>query len=202
MGVNRLSTGVWRVTVPGIQKRMRWEESVFALLDDLEQQAEGLALAERDAEVADLSVAEYARIGMGARLHASAGRELRIRLLGGHRVTGRLARVGADWLLLVDGDHEWIVRHAAMLTVAGASDRAHGEETWSVVDRLSLGALLRRLSAQNDRCLVHFVDDQQVEGRVGRVGRDFLELYVGEGAERTLHVVPVDTVAALQGRQG
>ena len=30
-------------------------------------------------------------------------------------------------------------------------------------------------------CLVHFVDDQQVEGRVGRVGRDFFELAVGRG---------------------
>ena len=182
--------------------RMTWEESMCALFDDLEQQAEGLALAARDTEVAELTVAEYARIGMGARLHASSGQDLRIRLVGGRLVSGRLARVGQDWLLLVEGSQEWIVRHAAILTVTGASRRAHSEETWSVVDRLSLGALLRRLSAQGETCMVHFVDDQQLEGRVGRVGRDFLELYVGEGSQRTLQVVPVGTVAALQGRHG
>ena len=67
---------------------------MFAVFDDLEQQAAGLHLVERDAEVADLTVAEYSRISLGARLHASLGLELRVRLLGGHQLSGRLARVG------------------------------------------------------------------------------------------------------------
>jgi hypothetical protein len=179
---------------------MGWEESMFAVFDDLEQQAAGLHLAERDAEVADLSLAEYSRITLRARLHASLERELRVRLVGGHVLSGRLARVGEDWLLLVGASAEWIVRHEGVVTLAGLSSRADSEETWSVMDRLTLRAVLRRLSAESETCLVHFVDDHRVEGRVGRVGSDFFELYVGVGPDRAAQVVPVASVAALQGR--
>jgi len=173
---------------------------MFAVLDDLEQQAAGLHLVERDAEVADLSVAEYSKISLGARLHASQGLELRVRLVGGHQVSGRLARVGEDWLLLVDRSAEWIVRYDGIVSLTGLSARANSEETWSVMDRLTLRAVLRRLSGVSEPCLVHFVDDQQVKGRVGRVGRDFFELHVGEGQDRSVQVVPVATLSALQGR--
>ena len=173
---------------------------MFGVFEDLEQQAEGLHLVERDAEVASLSVAEYARVSMGARLHASLGRDLRVRLLGGHQVAGRLTRVGEDWMLLVGGGTQWIVRYDGVTGLAGLSARADSEETWSVMDRLTLRAVLRRLSGVSEPCLVHFVDDHRLEGRVSRVGRDFFEIYVGDGPERTVQVVPLTAVAALQGR--
>jgi hypothetical protein len=179
---------------------MGWEESMFAVLDDLEQQAAGLHLVERDAEVADLTVAEYAGISLGARLHASLGLELRVRLVGGRQLSGRLARIGKDWMLLVDRSGQWIVRFDGVAALTGLSARADSEETWSVMDRLTLRAVLRRLSSVSEPCQVHFVDDQQVAGRVGRVGRDFFELLVGEGPDRTVQVVPVISVCALQGR--
>ena len=173
---------------------------MFGVFDDLEQQAEGLHLVERDAEVASLSVAEYSRITVGARLHASLGRDLRVRLVGGRSVSGRLSRVGEDWMLLVGGCSQWIVRYDGTALLTGLSDRADSEETWSVMDRLTLRAVLRRLSGVSEPCVVHFVDEHQVEGRVARIGRDFFELYVGEGPDRTVQVVPVSSVAALQGR--
>ena len=70
-----------------------------------------------------------------------------------------------------------------------------------MVDRLTLRAVLRRLALAGESCLVHFCDDQQVEGLVGRVGRDFFELIVGEGADRLAQAVPHAAVAALQGRR-
>jgi hypothetical protein len=179
---------------------MGWEESMFDVFDDLEQQAAGLHLIERDAEVADRTAAEYSRISLGERLHASLGLELRVRLVGGHLVSGRLARVGEDWLLLVGRSSEWIVRYAGLVAVTGLSPRADSPETWSVVDRLTVRAVLRHLSGVNEPCLVHFADDRQAEGRVGRVGRDFFELSVGEGQDRSVQVVPVGSVSALQGR--
>jgi len=178
---------------------MGWEESMFAVFDDLEQQAAGLHLSERDAEVADLTLAEYSRISLAARLHASLDRELRVRLVGGHQVQGRLARVGEDWFLLVGRSAEWIVRHQGVVTVDGLSSRADSEATWSVVDRLSLRAVLRGLAGMHQPCLVHCADDHRVEGRVGRVGQDFLELVVGDGRDRAVQVLPVTSVSALQG---
>ena len=180
---------------------MSWEESMFAVFDDLEQQAQGLHLVERDAEVADLMLAEYSLVSLAARLHASVGLDVRVRLLGGRVVGGRLARLGEDWFLLVDGSAEWVVRHQGVVSVGGLSTRADSEETWSVVDRLTLRTVLRRLSMTNESCLVHFCDDQQVEGRVGRVGRDFFELNVGEAAGELVQAVPYSSVAALQGRR-
>jgi hypothetical protein len=184
-----------------MHRGMSWEESMFAVFDDLEQQASGLHLAERDAEVADLTVAEYSRISMSSRLHASVGQDLRVRLVGGRLLGGRLARLGEDWFLVVEGTSEWVVRHLGVAAIAGLSVKARTEDTWSPVDRLTLRAVLRRLAMASEPCLVHFCDDQQVEGIVGRVGRDFFELDVGEGAGRASQVVPNAAVAALQGRR-
>jgi hypothetical protein len=181
---------------------MGWEASMFALFDDLEQQAEGMHLAGRDADVADLGAAEYSRVNLAARLHASVGLELRVRLVGGHVVGGRLARLGEDWLLLVDRTAEWVVRHDGIATISGLARRADHEETWSVLDRLTLRTVLRGLSGAQEHCLVRFVDGKQVEGRVGRVGSDFFELHVGEGQDTSVQVVPVAPVTAFQGRPG
>jgi hypothetical protein len=177
---------------------MSWEEAMSEVFDDLEQQAAGLHLAERDAEVAEMSLAEYSRITLAERLHASVGQDLRIRLAGGHQLAGRLARCGPDWLLLVDRGAEWIVRCEGITSVSGLSPGADSEKAWSVVDRLTVRSLLRRLSADAVACLVRFVDDQQVSGRIGRVGQDFVELHVGEGDGRSVQVVPLHVVAALQ----
>ncbi len=177
---------------------MTWERSVGALLEDLEQQAQGLAHAERDVEIGELSVAEYAQVSLAERLHASAGAGLRLQLLGGLQVTGTLVRAGEDWALVVDGPTEWLVRHDAVRAAAGVSARADHVATWSVADRLSLRGLLRRLAADFDRCVVHSSDGGRTEGRVTRVGKDFFELATGTSAG-TL-VVPVRAVVALQSR--
>jgi hypothetical protein len=177
---------------------MSWEASMFALFEDLEQQAAGLQLVERDLEVAELTVAEYSRVGLGERLHASLDRDVRVRVVGGRQLAGRLARVGEDWMLLVDGASEWIVRTAGAVSIVGLSSRADNEETWSVVDRLPLRSLLRGLAADSAACVIHFEDDQQIQGRIGRVGKDFVEVHVGDGAGRSVQVVQVSTVTALQ----
>ena len=69
----------------GMEKGMSWEESMFAVFDDLEQQAQGLHLVERDAEVADLTARRVLPGQPRLTLHASLGDELRVRLLGGRR---------------------------------------------------------------------------------------------------------------------
>ena len=126
---------------------MGWEESMFAVFDDLEQQAEGLQLAERDAEVADLTVAEYSRVSLAARLHASLGLDLRVRLVGGHVIAGRLARLGEAGCCWSTGPPSGSCAPRASLSVAGLSARADNEDTWPVIDRLTLRAVLRQIAS-------------------------------------------------------
>ena len=126
---------------------MSWEGALVALFDDLEQQAAGMHLAEREAQVAEMAAAEYARVDLAERLHASLGRELQATLRGGRQLAGRLARVGEDWFLLVEPSaREWIVRHDGVTSVTGLAVGADSRETWSVVDRLSLRSVLRSVA--------------------------------------------------------
>ena len=43
---------------------MSWDAALLDVFEDLEQQASGLRLADRDAEVADLAAAAYAEVGL------------------------------------------------------------------------------------------------------------------------------------------
>ena len=72
---------------------MRWEERLLDLFDDLEQQADGIALAERDALVAEQSRAEYAAVTLADRLHASVGTRLLLDVAA--RLIDARTRIGA-----------------------------------------------------------------------------------------------------------
>ncbi|MDQ6642262.1 MAG: hypothetical protein M3Y66_07205 [Actinomycetota bacterium] len=181
---------------------MGWESSVLALLDDLEQQAEGLHLVERDLEVADRGVAEYAQVSLASRLHGAAGREVRLTLLGGLTLAGAVERTGADWLLLIDQtQREWVVRQGALAVLQGASSRAVPDAALGVLRRLPLRSVLRRLAEEGAGCLLHLVDGGRLEGRLLRLGDDFAEVRLGGGHSTDGYdVVPLTALAAIQRR--
>ena len=174
-----------------------WDEQVFALLDDLEQQAEALYAADRAGELADRSRAEYAAVTLASRLMASIGQELLVEVSGPGQVAGVLQRVGADWCLVHGPAQDWLVRLAAVVAVEGASERSLPEVAWSPLARLGLGSALRRLADAGERCLLHAVDGGSREVVLTRVGRDFVEASMGEG--RTV-LLPLDRLAAVQSR--
>ncbi len=159
---------------------VRWEERLLRELDDLEQQAEGLHLAEREATVAELSVSEYAEVELSSRLHASLGREVQLWLRGEVTVTGMLTRAGADWVLVTSGAVETLVPLAAILRVRGASGRTAPAEVRTVSARLGLGSALRQLAAGREAVAITLADGSTVRGTLRRVGSDFLEV-AGEG---------------------
>ncbi|MEP6815460.1 MAG: hypothetical protein ABI873_07925 [Marmoricola sp.] len=186
---------------------MGWERSVLALLDDLEQQAEGLHLVERDLEVADRSRAEYAQVGLASRLHAVLGRPVRLTLLGGLALTGTVERTGADWLLLTDSPEsggarrEWIVRQAALSSLQGATSRAVPDDALGVLRRLSLRSVLRGLAEEGADGLLHLVDGSRLDGRLLRLGEDFAEVRLEAGpATDGYDLVPLTALAAVQRR--
>lgn len=170
---------------------------MFSLLDDLEQQAEALYDAERAAELADRSRAEYAEVSLAARLMASVGREVAIEVTGVGRVTGRLDRVATGWCLVGGTGQDWVVPLPALRSVAGASERAVPEVAWSPVARLGLGSALRRLADAAEPTLVHLRDGARHELVPTRVGRDFLE---GRAPDGRPVLVAFEALAAVQSR--
>jgi len=173
---------------------MAWEEELFAFFDDLESQAAAAFAADREAEMADRSRAEYQQVTLAARLMASVGRELALDVRGVGLVSGTLERVATGWLLLASVGQDWIVREAAIASVTGASERAVPTIAWEAVARLGIGSALRRLSESGERCLLHLLDGRRYDGTVRRVGSDFVEL---QDAGR-LRLVAFAALAAVQ----
>lgn len=175
---------------------MRWEEQLAAVLDDLEQQAEGLALVARDTEVAELSRAEYAQVDLAGRVHASVGRELSFSLLGAGPLTGVLVRAGTGWCLVRAAAQDWVVALTAVTEVRGLSPRALAESLRPLGARLGVGSALRGVAEQEATVVVRTVDGAARTGRIGRVGADFVEVRSPSGGPEPL-VVPFHALAAV-----
>ncbi len=177
---------------------MTWEESLFATFDDLEQQAEGVFAAEREAELAERSLTEYREVTLASRLMASAGREVALELPAVGTVRGVLARVGPDWCLLAGPRQDWVVRLAAVTGVRGVSPRSRPEAAWSPVDSLGLASALRRLVQAGERCVLHTTDGDGREVLLRRVGADFVEAVPWSQQRAEPRLVPVHALLAVQ----
>jgi hypothetical protein len=177
-----------------------WDERLFDLLDDLEGEAVALFAAERDAELADRSRAEYASVTLASRLMASQGRSVALEVDGVGGVRGELRRVGNGWCLVSGDAGDWLVPVEAVASAEGLSDRAVPEVAWSPVARLGLGSALRRLADDATRCVVFTRAGGRHEVRLTRVGRDFAEAQtVGDEPRRLL--LALSSVGAVQSRE-
>jgi len=171
------------------------------LFDDLEQQAEGLALVERDAEVAEQVRVEYAGVDLESRVHGSVGRVVTLSLDGGLTVRGEIARAGRGWCLVCAepreqaGQGEWVVNLALLTGSTGLGPRAVAAEARGVAARLGLGSVLRRLMESREPVVLVRSDGVRVRGRVARAGADFVEI-VSEADG--LEVVALRALAALR----
>lgn len=180
-----------------LARRMTGERELFDLLDDLEAEAQGLHHAERAEEVADRGRAEYAEVTLASRLMASVGSHVVLDVAGVGGLPGRLERVGTGWARISGARGEWLVRTEAVVHVRGASSRSLPEVAWSPVDRLGLGAALRRLAEAEAEVVVHGLDGSRREGRVGRVGADFVEVAAPGGQVGLVTLAHVAAVRAV-----
>lgn len=176
---------------------MAWEEELFVLFDDLEQQAEALYDADRAAELADRSRSAYHEVTLASRLMASVGGSVAVDVRGPGLVTGTVERVGTGWFLLRGAAQDWVVALSAVQLVHGASARSLPEPAWSPVAGLGLTSALRRLAEAAERCVLHLVDGTRHEAVLHRVGADFVE--AGLPGDRTV-LVALGALAAVQSR--
>ncbi|MQW75653.1 hypothetical protein GHK92_07200 [Nocardioides sp. dk4132] len=158
---------------------MAWEDELFAMLEDLEQQAGALYDAERAPELADRARAEYRSVTLAGRLMASLDHEVVLEVAGAGVVTGRLARVGPTWCLVSAPGQDRLVVLDAVEAAEGLSERAVPEVAWSPVARLGLASALRRLAEAGECCVLVTRGAATYDGRLRRVGADFVEVETG-----------------------
>jgi hypothetical protein len=182
---------------------MRWD----GFFDDLEAQAAAISAAERDAEIEDRTRSEVGRLGLVDRLGGAIGSQVRLSCLGDLTLTGHLARLHPEWLLIVeDGGREAMVALSAVLAVGSLGLLSAAPGTMSVVDsRLSFALALRGIARDRSAVKLHLADGSVLDGTLDRVGADFVELAehpVGEvrrrSAVRQQWVVSTRAVVALR----
>ncbi|HEX8094345.1 hypothetical protein [Jatrophihabitans sp.] len=179
---------------------MRWDD----LFADLEAQAQALLVAERDAEVAELTRLETSRLELASRLRPALGAAVRTRCLGGMVLAGRLSAIGTGWLLLdEDAGREAFVATAAVVSIAGLGRLS---APGSALDaRLGIGRALRGLARDRSVLRACLIDSTVVDGTLDRVGSDFVEFAVHAAGEprrreevREVLVLPIAALAVLR----
>lgn len=178
---------------------MRWE----GLFEDLEGQWLAEERRERDAEVADRTRAERARIPLVERYAASRGSVLNLTVRTGDILTGRLLDLGSDWLLLHDSaGHDLLVMTGSVVAVTGLSDFSDPART---ARRFAIGYALRGLSRDRATVIVADASGARCSGTIDGVGRDWCDLAehpVDEprrpGQVRARRTIPVESLVWIR----
>jgi hypothetical protein len=182
---------------------MRWDE----LFADLEAQAGAWAVAERAGEVDERARMELARIRLVERMRAAIGAKIRVRCPSDVVVSGTLARVGSQWLLVDEiAGRQALVALAAVMTVTGLPRLSAAPDSMGAVEsRLGLAHAVRGIARDRSGVAVDLADGSTLHGTVDRVGADFFELAVhapGEArrpaAVREVAVVALTALAVVR----
>lgn len=177
---------------------MRWDD----LFADLLSQMDAVTAGDRAAEVAELTRAERASVGLADRVRGAAGSPVAVTVRSGLVVRGLRGEVGASWFLLQDGVREHLVPLHAVVGMTGLSGHA-AATTRPVLDRLSLTHALRAVA--RDRSVVRVLTSAwSLHGRVDAVGADHLDLALVHddsgrptGTRQTVTVAALDLVTRL-----
>jgi hypothetical protein len=180
---------------------MRWQ----ALFADLEGQARALQVAERDSEVADRTRAELGQVSLLARLYRRVGRPVQLNVEGPGEVSGRLERIGADWLLVTTPD-ETVVSLAAITLARNLPVESTAQQGISEVrSRMRLTSVLRAVARDRSSVVVAMRAGLSVWGTPERVGADWFDLAVHDAglsprrqAVQSRVTIPFSAVATVR----
>jgi hypothetical protein len=148
---------------------VRWE----ALFTDMELQLDAARARGLADEVAELTRAERAGVGLAARVRAQRG-PLELGLRSGGTARGDVLDAGETWVLLGDARREHLVPLAGVQWLDGLSAGA-APEAGPVLRRLGLGHALRAI-ARDRAVVVARAGGTLLQGRVDSVGADHVDL--------------------------
>lgn len=148
---------------------VRWDR----LFDDLEAQVAARARLELDAEIAERTRLERARITLGERIVGAVGSEVTLRVRGGTIVRGQLEDSGDGWVLLLEaGGRQVLVPAPAVLGLSGLGRPRDDTRA----RRFGIGSAVRGISRDRRAVVVIDVDGGTVHGTIGAVGADAFDI--------------------------
>jgi hypothetical protein len=173
---------------------VRWE----ALFDDLEAQFDAEQAAELAAEVSDRTRRELSLVRLVDRFRPARGSTVSARVAGLGSLEGRVAGVGADWLLLAEsGGHEALIPSSAIVSITGlgALSATPGSEG-DVARKLGMAYALRAVARDRAAVTISYANGGTSSGTIDRVGFDFLEIaeHPPDEARRVTAVRAVRTI--------
>jgi hypothetical protein len=186
---------------------MRWD----ALFEDMEAQLAAEQRLALESEVSERARVEMAGICLSDRLRGVLGGELSVQLSSGMRVSGVLAHVGSDWIVLNEAPHEWLMPYSAVVSYQGAGRRVLQDS--GVRTRLGLASALRGLARDRAEVTVHLamgaLQERALFGVIDRVGKDHFDVAATPAGEARRHgnvssvfTVPFASLAALRSLRG
>jgi hypothetical protein len=178
----------------------RWQ----ALFADLDSQFDAEERREAEFELADRIRHELGRLSLVDRLRGSCDRVLRLGVRGCAPMTGVVADVGPDWVLVGDGVTDLVVATSAIVWVdglGGPGEPASGI-AWATPD---LRRLIRGLAQERAAVVVALVDGPAYRGVFAGVFADHVELACDTSHERSgpdsvgrLRAFPLGALATIR----
>jgi len=193
--------------VPAYADGMRWD----ALFEDLEAQLAAEQRLAMESEISERARVEMAGIALIDRLRGGLGGELAVQLSSGMRISGVLAHVGGEWIVLNEAPQQWLVPYSAVVSYQGAGRRVLQDS--GVRARLGLASALRGLARDRADVTVHLtmgmLPERALFGVIDRVGKDHFDVAATAAGEARRHAnvssvvtVPFASLAALRSLRG
>lgn len=182
---------------------MRWD----SLFSDLEAQFSDTRALQAESEITERARIELAGIELADRLRGARGAEIKIVLVDGRVIRGRLSLVGSEWLVLAEGARQWLLPYSSVVSYQGLGRVAVKPES-RIQQTLGIASALRALAKDRTEVVVHLKvssgDGYKLQGVMDRVGRDSFDLAVlvhGEvrraGNVAAVMTIPFSSLAAL-----
>ena len=173
------------------------------LLAGILAEAEAAEAASMDADIAEVERAARAESRLLDRLRGQ--RQASVEIAGGGQVTGLIAAVGRDVVVLAADDGDWVIPAwgvAAVIELGGGA-----REAASPSERLGFASVARAWARQRSVVRVLRMGAGPLDGTIDAVGADHLDLAEHDPGEprrveavRRRVTVPLGAVAALRRR--
>jgi len=187
---------------------MRWD----SLFSDLEAQFSAERVLESESEITERARVELGSVELNDRLRGVAGSGIKVMLVDGTVLRGRLSHIGSEWIVLTEEARQWLVPHGSVLSYQGLGRLAIKEPS-RVQRSLGIASALRALSRGRVPLVVYLTvrkgDGHKLDGVIDRVGKDHFDLAVvvpGEerraGSVAAVVTVPFDSLTAISSNSG